>query len=143
VQPTPPESESPSVQGARLRAYREQRRLSLTALADETGLSKGYLSSLESNHHPRRPSAEVLYRLAQVLGVTMSDLMGRRLLPAAAPSNVPESLAEFAAEAQLNEADISMLASIQFRGEQPRNPARWRFIYDSIRNSTQMDDQND
>lgn len=129
--------------GARLRAYREDRGLSITALAEEAGLSKGYLSSLESDHpQPRRPSAEVLYTLAQALGVTMSDLMGRKLLPAAA-SSVPESLAEFAEDANLNEADIKMLASIQFRGEQPRTPARWRFIYDSIRNSSQMDEHHE
>jgi len=79
-----------------------------------------------------------LYALAQALGVTMSDLMGRRLLAAAAPE-VPESLAEFAEQAGLNEADIAMLASIQFRGERPRTPERWSFIYHSIRNSIQMD----
>jgi transcriptional regulator with XRE-family HTH domain len=125
---------------ARLRTYREQQGLSLSGLSELTGLSKGYLSSLENHDQPRRPSAEVLYTLAQALGVTMSDLMGRRLLSAAAP-DVPPSLAEFANDAQLNEADIAMLASIQFRGEQPRTPARWRYIYESIRNSKQMDSQ--
>jgi hypothetical protein len=79
-----------------------------------------------------------MYSLAQALGVTMSDLMGRKLLSAASP-NVPPSLAQLAEEEHLNEADVSMLASIQFRGEQPRTVARWRFIYDSIRNSTRMD----
>jgi transcriptional regulator with XRE-family HTH domain len=124
--------------GHRLRNYRIERGISLTALAQAAGLSKGYLSSLESDEHQRRPSAEVLYALAQQLGVTMSDLMGRKLLSAASPE-VPDSLARFAAEAHLNEADIAMLASIRFRGEQPRSPERWRYIYDSIRNSAQMD----
>jgi transcriptional regulator with XRE-family HTH domain len=128
----------PSEFGARLRKYREESGLSLSALAERTELSKGYLSSLENNHEPRRPSAEVLYTLAKTLGVTMSDLMGRQLLPAASP-DVPTSLADFAAEEGLNQADISMLASIQFRGEQPRTPERWRYIYQSIRNSIQMD----
>lgn len=131
-------AQTPSQFGARLRKYREETGLSLSALAERTELSKGYLSSLENNHEPRRPSAEVLYALAQALGVTMSDLMGRRLLPAASP-NVPASLADFAAQEGLNEADITMLASIQFRGEQPRTPERWRYIYQSIRNSIQMD----
>jgi hypothetical protein len=80
----------------------------------------------------------VLYTLAKALGVTMSDLLGRQLLPAASP-NVPAPLADFAAQEGLNQADISMLASIQFRGEQPRTPERWRYIYQSIRNSIQMD----
>ena len=49
----------------------------------------------------------------------MSDLMGRKLPPAATPQ-VPYSLHEFADEEELPEADLYMLASIQFRGEQPR-----------------------
>lgn len=48
----------------------------------------------------------------------MSDLMGRKLLPAT--PQVPYSLHEFADEEELPEADLYMLASIQFRGEQPR-----------------------
>ena len=124
--------------GSRLRQYRQERDLSLSALAEQTGLSKGYLSSLENDVHERRPSADVLYNIAQALGVTMADLLGRRLLAAAAPS-IPESLAQFAAENNLTEADKVMLASIQFRGDQPRTVDRWRYIYQSIRNSSQMD----
>lgn len=131
-------NQSPSEFGARLRKYREECGLSLSALAERTGLSKGYLSSLENNHEPRRPSAEVLYDLANELGVTMSDLMGRQLLASAAPT-VPDSLQEFAEQDGLNQADIAMLASIQFRGEQPRTSDRWRYIYQSIRNSAGMD----
>lgn len=131
-------SDEPSEFGKRLRSYRYDRGLSLSALADQTGLSKGYLSSLETQHEARRPSAEVLYALAQSLGVTMSDLMGRKLLAAAAPA-VPPSLAEYAEEDNLTEADVAMLASIQFRGEQPKTAARWRYIFQSIRGSTQLD----
>lgn len=130
--------EQPSAFGTRLRGYRDQRGLSLSQLAEVTGHSKGYLSSLENNHQERRPSAEVLYTLAQALGVTMSDLMGKKLL-SAAQSEVPPSLQQFAEQAGLNEADLAMLATIKFRGEQPRTVERWRYIYDSIRNSTQMD----
>ena len=125
--------------GDRLRKYRQERGLSLSELASDASVSKGYLSSLENNDHDRRPSAEIMYALASALGVTMSDLMGRKLLPAASPT-VPDSLRQFAAEADLSEADLSMLAFIQFRGEQPRTVARWRYIYDSIRNSAQMDE---
>ena len=49
----------------------------------------------------------------------MSDLMGRKLLPAAIPQ-VPYSLHEFVDEEEIPEADMYMLASIRFRGEQPR-----------------------
>jgi transcriptional regulator with XRE-family HTH domain len=126
--------------GQRLRRYREDREMTLTALAAATGLSKGYLSSLETGEHDRRPSAEVMYSIAEQLGVTMSELMGRRLLAAAEQSlTIPESLDVFAKEAKLTPTDVKMLASIKFRGEQPKTPERWRYIYDSIRNSQQMD----
>ncbi len=49
----------------------------------------------------------------------MSDLMGGKLLPAAT-LEVPYSLHEFAEEEELSETHLYMLASIQFRGEQPR-----------------------
>jgi transcriptional regulator with XRE-family HTH domain len=86
----------------------------------------------------RRPSADTLYAIAKALGVTMSDLMGRKLLPAAAPQ-VPDSLREFADEERIPEADLSMLASIQFRGEQPRTKERWRYIYTAITTSRAID----
>jgi transcriptional regulator with XRE-family HTH domain len=129
----------PETLGERIRLYRQERGMTLSQLAIDAKVSKGYLSSLEHNHNERRPSAEIMYALAEALGVTMSDLMGRKLLPGAVPSAVPESLREFASEADLSEADLAMLASIQFRGEQPRSAARWRYIYESIRNSAQMD----
>ena len=68
----------------------------------------------------------------------MSDLMGRKLLPAAAP-RVPDGLREFAEEEGLPEADLQMLASIQFRGEQPRTKERWRYIYTAIATSRATD----
>lgn len=132
------DARDPDTFGRRLRAYRDEKRMTLSELASRASLSKGYLSSLESEDQQRRPSAEVMYALAEALGVTMSDLMGRKLLPAASPE-IPESLAKFARQARLSEADTKMLATIRFRGEQPRTVDRWRYIYDSIRNSEQMD----
>jgi transcriptional regulator with XRE-family HTH domain len=126
--------------GSRLRQFRDERHMTLSELAAKSGISKGYISSLETGEHERRPSGRVLYSLAEALGVTMSDLMGRKLLPAATP-DIPESLLEFSRQAKLSEADTTMLASIRFRGEQPKTVDRWRYIYDSIRNSEQMDVQ--
>jgi transcriptional regulator with XRE-family HTH domain len=124
--------------GDQIRRFREERGLNLSQLAAEAGVSKGYLWTLENDQDARRPSADTLYAIAQALGVTMSDLMGRKLLPAAAPQ-VPDSLREFADEEKLPEADLSMLASIQFRGEQPRTKERWRYIYTAITTSRAID----
>ena len=79
-----------------------------------------------------------MYSLAEVLGVAMSDLLGRPILHRAS-SERPPSLIEFAAENDIPESDVEMLASIRFRGEQPQTTKRWQFIYEAIRNSRGMD----
>jgi transcriptional regulator with XRE-family HTH domain len=110
--------------GDQIRRFREERGLNLSRLAAEAEVSKGYLWNLENDQDARRPSADTLYAIAKALGVTMSDLMGRKLLPAAAPQ-VPDSLREF--------------ASIQFRGQQPSTKERWRYIYTAIATSKAID----
>jgi transcriptional regulator with XRE-family HTH domain len=125
--------------GQRIRRFRGDAGLTPSQLAERAAVSKSYVSSLESDTEPeRRPSADVLYRLAQALGVAMSDLLGRPILVGPRPERTAELL-EFAREDRLPEADIEMLASIQFRGERPRTTARWRFIYEAIKNSEGID----
>jgi transcriptional regulator with XRE-family HTH domain len=138
--PTPadPQHDANASVGGRIRRYRQDRRLSLSQLAEQAGVSKGYLSTLENDPHARRPSAETLYAIAKALGVTMSDLLGRKLLPAAA-TEVSTSLREFAEDEGLPEADVRMLSAIQFRGDPPRTKERWRYIYTAIRTSEAID----
>lgn len=125
--------------GDRIRRFRTERGLSLSQLAEQAGVSKGYLWALENDPDTRRPSADTLFAVAKALGVTIADLMGREVL-AAAPTDIPESLREFADEEGLPEADIQMLASIQFRGERPRTKERWRYIYTAISTSAAIDE---
>jgi transcriptional regulator with XRE-family HTH domain len=125
--------------GVRIKRYREERGMSATDLAETASISKSYLSELESGGDShRRPSADVLYRVAKALGVAMSDLLGRPIITEPT-SERPRSLLDFAKQAALPEADVAMLASIQFRGEQPKTPERWAFIYQAIKNSAGMD----
>ncbi len=130
---------TPETLGQRIQRYRKDAGLSPTELAERAEVSKSYISSLESDTEPeRKPSAEILYRLARALGVAMSDLLGKT--PLLAPSQArPPELLEFARENDLPEADVAMLASIQFRGDHPRTAERWRFIYEAIKNSERMD----
>lgn len=60
--------------GARLKCLRGQRGLTLTALADATGISKSTLSRLETGQ--RRPSLELLLPLAQTYRVPLDELVG-------------------------------------------------------------------
>jgi len=140
--PQPRERKEPTNPiGERVRAFRLERGLNLSQLAVEAGLSKSYISSIEAGDTPR-PSGETLYAIAEALGVTMSDLLGRRLLTDS-PVERPQSLEEFARENRLPEADIKMLASIRFRGGQPKTKERWAHIYSAIRQTEWMDRETD
>lgn len=133
----PKANAGPELIGERVRRYRHERELTLAQVAELSGLSKGYLSAIETGH-TSRPSGDTLYKVAMALGVLMSDLLDRRLL-SDAPDNVPESLKEFARQFALPQADVQMLAKIQFRGEQPQTKERWAHIYSAIRDTGWMD----
>ncbi|MFI9626520.1 helix-turn-helix domain-containing protein [Streptomyces sp. NPDC052042] len=60
--------------GSRLRRIRSQRGMSLSALAEATGISKSTLSRLESGQ--RRPSLELLLPIAQAHQVPLDELVG-------------------------------------------------------------------
>ena len=64
--------------GPRLRQVRAQRGLTLTAVAQQTGMSKSTLSRLENGQ--RRPSLELLLPLAQLYRVPIDDLVGARVV---------------------------------------------------------------
>src|SRR4051812_14004149 len=60
--------------GPRLRALRHRRRLTLTQLSEETGISVSTLSRLESGQ--RRPTLELLLPLARAHQVPLDELVG-------------------------------------------------------------------
>lgn len=123
--------------GSRIRSMRTQKGLSLTELAEKAGVSKSYLSTVE-NGTGSRPGAAVLHKLAQTLGVTLADVLGREV-QATTATHIPQSLREFAKQQDLPESDIEMLAGIKFRGETPRDAASWSFIYKAIVMSVQTE----
>lgn len=113
--------------------------MSLNQLAQRSGISKGYLWSLESEKTSTRPSAQTLYAIAEALDVTLADLLGRRPALESTSEEISDALREFADQRGLPESDIRMLASIRFRGEQPASKERWAFIYEAIRGSEHLD----
>lgn len=58
--------------GARIRALREERRLTQDALADRAFISRAYTSFLERGE--KTASLEVLIRITEVLDVNLSEL---------------------------------------------------------------------
>jgi transcriptional regulator with XRE-family HTH domain len=65
--------------GERLKQARLARNVSLTALARASGLSKGFLSQVESG--ATNPSLGSLQRLAEALSLSVSDLVATSALP--------------------------------------------------------------
>ena len=60
--------------GPRLRRLRERRELTLTALAEKTGISKSTLSRLETGE--RKPSLELLLPLSEAFHLPLDELVG-------------------------------------------------------------------
>lgn len=120
--------------GERIRLRREEAGLSLNGLANKAGVAKGYLWSLEKGETEARPSGRTLYAIADALGTTMSDLLGRELLVDPAPE-IPTSLKVFAEAEGLTDNDLRMLAAINFRGQRPMDRDGWALVWGAIRAS--------
>src|SRR4051794_33563814 len=60
--------------GPRLKQVRTRRRVTLTGVAETTGISKSTLSRLENGQ--RRPTLELLLALSQAYRVPLDDLVG-------------------------------------------------------------------
>jgi transcriptional regulator with XRE-family HTH domain len=101
-------------------------------VARRADISTGYLAKIERGS-AARPSADVLDRLARALETTVADLLERTTY--VEPAAVPESLRRFAEHAGLADEDVRMLAGISYRGQQPRTPDDWHFLFEAIKRS--------
>lgn len=133
----------PGVIGRRVREERSKARLSLSQLASISGLTKAYLVRLEKG--TANPSVEVVAQIAEALDLTAADLLGGPVIRFVGDeSEVPPSLRAFAEEAHLSSSDVTMLASIRWRDEQPpRTTERWRYVYRSLLMSREIDEEAD
>jgi transcriptional regulator with XRE-family HTH domain len=126
--------------GTRLKRYRKEMGMSQADLARKAEVSAPYVSELEGGLG-KRPSGEILLKLANALDVTIAELLGQDIRPGDADAPVTEpSLLEFAKDRKLAKADVAMLASIRFRGDPPRTARRWAMIYDTIVASRTFDE---
>ena len=60
--------------GDRVKALRKEKKMSLSELAEQAGVAKSYVSSLERNLQ-QNPSIQFLEKIAPVLGVTVNSLL--------------------------------------------------------------------
>jgi transcriptional regulator with XRE-family HTH domain len=120
--------------GNEIRRHRVESGRSISQLAEDAGVSKGYLWKLEKGDVEARPSAETLYKISRALGTSMSALMGKSVL-VDEPADLPPALVEFADREGLGARDRAMLGQINFRGKQPERPEDWAFIWHAIKRS--------
>lgn len=126
--------ERPATLGQRVRRLREQRGYSLSDLARRAGISRSYLYQLEMD--ASSPTHEKLEDLARALDVGLQDLLG--LTPPTV--SMPKGLREFAEEYKLSDADVAMLAGIEYRGQRPTTARQWRVLYEVIRGTIGKDE---
>jgi transcriptional regulator with XRE-family HTH domain len=120
----------------KIREERKKAGLTLDELAEKAGLSKTYLWELEQDEDGvKRPSADVVLKIANALSLTIADLMGLPTVKVQKETvSLPKSLIEFRDQQQfmgnkLSDKDLRELAGMSFRGGQPRTAEDWFAVY--------------
>ncbi|HER0921397.1 TPA: helix-turn-helix transcriptional regulator [Streptococcus pyogenes] len=68
--------------GEIIKSFREEKKLSMDKFAEKSGLTKGYISMLEKNEHPKSkkpiiPTEETLLKVAKGMGVDIDFVLSR------------------------------------------------------------------
>lgn len=125
--------------GGRIRTLRTERQMTLPALADKSGLSKGLLSRLE-NQEDSNPSLETLHKAAGALGVTLSELLesgrvqAKRILPDKEPGWLAYVTKALADEGKKPDEDLlQALYVLQNRkGASQKTDTDWFIAYKNL-----------
>jgi len=128
--------------GERIRTLRMEKGLTLPALAERAELSKGLLSKLE-NDEDSNPSVGTLYKIAEALDVTISDIMEtervqlKRVVPEQQPVWQKELMAYLRAQGKEPDPEIltAMYVLRNRKAAKKTDVEWWKFLYLSIENS--------
>ena len=129
--------------GDNIKKYREIQGLTLPDLAARAGVSKAFLWEIESGKS-KRPGAEVLFKIAEVLGVTIAHLMGRepeKMLQNLIEPEINDGLRSFINERRrqgnpLDPEEIKSLSFVQLKGGRPATKEQWALVYGMLREMT-------
>lgn len=128
--------------GARIRALRTEKEITLPALAELAGISKGLLFKIETDADSN-PSISTLHKIAESLDVTISALLEttRVTVKPVAPDEGADWRKKLIAafKAQGKEPDPTILNSLQLlrnrKAAKRDDLDHWKFLYASIENS--------
>ncbi len=129
--------------GENTKKYRQIRGLSLPDLASRAGVSKAFLWEIETGNS-KRPGAEILYKIAEALGVTIAHLMGKQPAGEArdlVEPEINEGLRAFINQRKsqgqpLDPEEIKSLSFVQLKGGRPATREQWALIYGILREMT-------
>lgn len=114
----------PSRVGARLRAERERRGISLRELARRVGVSPSLVSQIELDRV--NPSVSTLYALVTELGMTMSDVFGEeQSVRAARESTERDGLAERPESRRV----VNLASGVRWERLTPHRDGEVEFLY--------------
>ena len=127
--------------GDRIREIRETRGLTQDQLADQAGISKGFLSDVENNR--RNISSENLLKIGNVLGASIDYLLRGETRPdtKTKPVVIPAELSQFSEEQGLAYAETlellraydSIVARRSSRGTKHFSVDDWRELYKAVK----------
>lgn len=120
----------------RLREARAAAGMTLDELAAQAEISKTYLWELEKDESgEKKPSADILLRIANALSITLAELMGlptvqtkeRKVVLSRPLQEFQERMKQLGTP--LSDQDMQELASMSFRGGRPRTVDEWHELY--------------
>jgi transcriptional regulator with XRE-family HTH domain len=129
--------------GDRIREIREELGLTLDKLAGKTGISKGFLSDVETGR--RDISSEYLLKIADAMGASLDYLLrgenstsiGTRQKPVEIPSELSEAAQQlklsYAQTLELLEANQSVVARRSSKSLKRFGVDDWKELYKAIR----------
>jgi len=128
--------------GERIRTLRTEKNMSLPALAERAELSKGLLSKLENNEDSN-PSITTLYKIAEALEVTLSDILEtekaqlKRFIPEEQPAWQKGLMTYLKSQGKTPDPDIlnAMYVLRNRKASKKAELEHWKFLYMSIENS--------
>ena len=127
--------------GKNVKKYRELRDYTLPDLAVRAGVSKAFLWEIETGNS-KRPGAELLYKIAEALGVTIAHLMGKGATGDDAREmiepEINDGLRAFINERKrlgqaLEPEEIQSLSFVQLKGGRPQSKEQWSVVYGMLR----------
>jgi transcriptional regulator with XRE-family HTH domain len=131
--------------GQTIRSLRLGKGWSLSELAEQSGVSKAYISDLE-NGNAGKPNIQYVYSVATALEVTLDELLGEskpksQRAEKRKSEDLPPGLLELQQELDLTTEDVELLADMNFRGHRPRDKEGWRFLLEALRMVSQRPNQ--